>query len=412
MFPRTLTQRLLTGAVAVLVIVAAVVILATRGGGEQATTPAPTQPATTPEPTSPALPSPQAPVSFPTRCEPVAGSRPLGLGIARPARLAQSPIEQSVFANAFACLRGITGATPILRTQLPIDVMRRRGAPAGDEYAELTAFAALLKSTGASGIVSIRSHDFTRCPKDGEGKPESRGTLQLGEALESCEYPSVPLYEELFGELHDELIKLAPGAQLSFSAWNEPDHPMFTLQRAYGRRVAARRAGKYWNVVAGIVGAERALAGEFSDQDLPTLLSLRDAFVDGTGGLTPAVWALHPYRDLTAGNADIESGFAAAVAPSPVWVTEATPRISGEGGLSGRPTGQRRRGIALRQRLTDSDSPLILYLLVPPPPPGSAEDDGWDSAIADRSGSARPFICGLAGLRASECPGNPDAYGG
>ncbi len=313
---------------------------------------------------------------------------------------------------AFDCFKAIGGATPILRTQLPIDVMRRRSAPGGDEYAELTAFANLLNSTGAKGIVSIRSHDFTRCPSKGDERPRSRAELKQGEALESCEYPSIPLYEALFGELHDELVKLAPEAELTFAAWNEPDHPMFTLQPAYGRRVAARRAGKYWSVVAGIVGAERALAGEFSDQDLPTLLSLRDAFVDGAGGLTPSVWSIHSYRDLTQGNGEIETGFAAAVAPSPTWSTETGVMISGRTGLSGRPVAQRRRGIALRERLTATATPLILYLLTPPAPPASDEDDGFDSALADRAGAARPFVCGFAGLPAEQCPGSPDEFGG
>ena len=412
MFPRTLTQRLLLGGAAVLVILAAVVLIVSPDGEPGATTPVATSAPTTPASTTPAELIPRAAVSFPTRCKAVKDSRPLGLGLARPSRLASSPVEQAVFANAFKCLQAIAGRPPVLRTQLPIDVTRRRDGPQGFEYAELTSFAYLLKTTGASGIVSIRSHDFTRCPKRGDGQPRSRATLEPGEALQTCEYPSVPLYETLFTELHEAMTALAPGAQLSFSAWNEPDHPMFTLQPAYGQRVAARRAGKYWSVVAGIVGAERALAGEFSDQELPTLLSLREAFVDGTGGLTPAVWALHPYRDLTSGNADIETGFASAVAPSPAWVTEATPRISGKGGLSGRPTGQRRRGIALRERLADASTPLILYLLIPPPPPTTDEDDGWDSAIADRSGTARPFVCGLADLPEEQCLGDPEAFGG
>lgn len=416
-FPRTRRLRLIVGAAAIVVAVALVALLAFGDGDDGApprpSTPAATTPAVT-TPTTPAAttPVPNADVEFPTDCAPVDGSRPLGLGIPRPTRLASSPIEQAVFANAFACLQAITGQTPVLRTQLPIDVVRRQGAPAGDEFQELTAFAYLLTTTGARGVVSVRSHDFTRCPTRGEGRPAAAARLEVGQPLASCEYPSVTLYEQLFNELHDELVRLAPAAEISYSAWNEPDHPMFTLQPGYGQRVAARRAGKYWSVITGIVGAERSLAGEFSDQDLPTLLALRDAFVEGAGGLTPAVWALHAYRDLTAPVAEVERGFAAAVAPSPVWQTEVTPRLSGRRGLSGRPTAQRRRGAALRARLTESQAPLILYLLTPPPPPTSGGEDGWDSAIADRAGRARPFICGLADLAPERCTGNADAFGG
>lgn len=395
-------------------LIALLVVARQDDDAPRATTPA-TTPASTPQTpgaTTPAPPVPTADVQFPTDCAPVPGSRPLGLGIPRPTRLAASPVEQAVFAEAFACLQAITGQTPILRTQLPIDVVRRNGAPAGDEFQELTAFAYLLTSTGARGVVSVRSHDFTRCPSRGDDRPKAVGELAEGQPLASCQYPSVTLYEQLFEELHDEMVRLAPAAEISYSAWNEPDHPMFTLQPGYGRRVAARRAGKYWSVITGIVGAERALAGEFSDQDLPMLLSLRDAFVDGAGGLTPAVWALHAYRDLTEPVAQVEAGFAAAVAPSPVWQTEVTPRLSGKRGLSGRPAAQRRRGVALRARLKASQAPLILYLLTPPPPPSSDEDDGWDSALADRAGRARPFVCGLADLPPEQCPGNPDAFGG
>ena len=409
MFPRTAPLRLLAGVAAILVVAALVAFLARDRKVPKPATPPSTPVATT---TTPTTPVPLAQVQFPTTCSPVPESRPLGLGIARPTRFAQNPVEQAVFASAFACLKSITGQTPVLRTQLPIDVTRRQDQTGGFEYSELTAFAYLLETTGAPGIVSIRSHDFTRCPSRGDDRPKSRATLAPTEALQSCEYPSVPLYEQLFGELHDKLVELAPNAQISFAAWNEPDHPMFTLQPGYGQRVAARRAGKYWSVVAGIVGAERALAGEFSDQDLPTLLSLRDAFVDGTGGLTPAIWSIHPYRDLTQGNADTETGFAQSVAPSPTWSTEAGVMISGKQGLSGRPAAQRRRGVALRKHLTDFTTPLILYLMVPPPPPSTEEEDGFDSAIADRAGSARPFICGLADLPAEQCPGNPDAFGG
>lgn len=401
-----------------IIVAAAVVVLLLVGrsddGAPRATTPATTPAAstpTTPAATTPALPVPTADVAFPTDCTPVEGSRPLGLGIPRPTRLAASPVEQAVFAKAFACLQSISGQPPVLRTQLPIDVVRRKGAPQGDEFQELTAFAYLLTSTGARGVVSVRSHDFTRCASRGENRPKAAAKLSVDQPLASCQYPSVTLYEQLFSELHDELVRLAPAAEISYSAWNEPDHPMFTLQPGYGQRVAARRAGKYWSVITGIVGAERALAGEFSDQDLPTLLALRDAFVEGTGGLTPAVWALHAYRDLTEPTAQIERGFAAAVAPSPVWQTEITARLSGRGGLSGRPSAQRRRGAALRARLTDSQAPLILYLLTPPPPPASSDEDSWDSAIADRSGRARPFICGLADLPAEQCPGNAEAFG-
>lgn len=377
-----------------------------------------TSPSGTTPPTSPAVASP--PVAFPSAtCQPAGGPAAdddLGLGIPRPARLMQPGPERSVFDAALTCMAAISGNRPLLRTQLPIDVTRRT-TPGDNERVELTAFAQLLAASDARGIVSIRSHDFTPCKADTPGRipPRSRTELAPGEALAPCEYPSLSLYEELFGEIVEALRTEAPGAEISFTAWNEPDHPMFTLHGAFGQIGAARRAGEYWTAAAGIAGAERVLAGEFADRSLPLLLRLKDAFIDGAGGLEPAVWALHPYRDLTRTAGDdgsILSGFEAAVAPAPVWLTEVSPRISGRRGLSGRPAAQRARGAELRAQLATRTSRVALYLLLPPPAPTSDDEDGWDSALADRQGRARPFICGLADLPDTECPGDAAAFGG
>lgn len=366
----------------------------------------PTSPASTPEPQV---------VGFPTTTcfpAPAAQGGALGLGIPRPARLAQPGAEQTTFRAALACLSRVSGGRPILRTQLPIDVTRR-GTPGDDERAELVAFGNLLTSSGAEGVVSIRAHDFARCGQGGAPRASVATVLADGQALGTCQYPTIPLYEKLFAELRDALRAAAPTADITFTAWNEPDHPMFTLQSAFGAEGAAKRAGAYWRSAAGIAGAERVLAGEFSDRDLPTLLRLRAAFLEGTGGIEPAAWALHPYRDLTTGrSAAVLAGFEAAVAPAPVWLTEVTARLSGRGGLSGRPRLQRARGLELRRAISTQPLRVMLYLLTPPQPPADAGQDDWDSALADRAGHARPFLCGLAAVAATDCTGSPDAYGG
>lgn len=368
---------------------------------------------------SPTTPPSTAPVpqvaGFPTSAcvpAPAAAGGGLGIGIPRPARLSQAGAEKTAFEAALACLGTVSGTKPLLRTQLPIDVTRRR-TPGDDEMAELTAFGALLNERGADGVVSVRSHDFARCGKDGAPKASGRASLPEGAALSTCQYPSIPVYEQLFGELRDALKAAAPGAEITFTAWNEPDHQMFTLRDAFGEEGAAERAGEYWRSAAGIAGADRVLAGEFSDRDLPTLLRLRAAFVRGTGGLAPAAWALHPYRDLTTGTTDdVVAGFERAVAPAPVWLTEVTTRLSGRGGLNGRPQLQRARGISLRKAIATKPLHVMLYLLTPPAAPSSPDQDDWDSALADRAGQARPFICGLAALPAADCPGSPSSYGG
>lgn len=419
--PGPLRGRLL---VAILVTLVVGVIAVTVGGSDrkQATvastptgTPASTS-APTSSPTVAAAPTATSttPAAFPSStCRPakVASDSTLGIGIPRPARLATPGPEQSVFTAAVDCLQQVAGKAPVLRTQLPIDALRRT-APSDDEAAELTSFATLLVEHGSPGVVSIRAHDFAQCGTGQTPKAVEVGSLKAGAPLGRCQYPTPELYRQLFAEIAGALAKGAPGASLQYSAWNEPDHPDFTLRPALGQEGAATRAGQYWAQAATVVGTDHVFAGEFSDRDLPTLLALRTAFLRGTGGQQPLTWAIHPYRDLTTAptNSTLD-GFAKAVAPAPVWDTEVSPRLSGNDGLGANAGRQTARGAALRTSLKAGGRRVVLYLLTPPPPPQSSADDHWDSALADRAGRARPFVCGLAGLPKVDCAGDPATYG-
>lgn len=340
-----------------------------------------------------------------------AGSE-LGIGIPRPARLRPSTPERAVLDGAASCLRAITGRPPVLRTQLPIDAARR-ATPEDDERGQLAAFAELLRAEGAPGILSIRSHDFTRCGRKGAPPAREVSELLAGAPLQPCDYPTPELYAQLLGELRGLATQLAPSADLQWTAWNEPDHPMFTLLDGLGSAGAARRAGEYWARATQLLGPERVLAGEFSDRDAATLLRLRAAFVDGAGE-EPRAWALHPYRDLTdpRPGRSVDARFARAVSPAPVWMTEVTARLSGRRGLGGDGEGQHASGAWLREELARRPVRAVLYLLTPPDAPRVAAGDTWDSAIADRQGRARPFICGLAGLAPTNCTGDPATFGG
>ncbi len=369
-------------------------------------------PPTTSPPTTPTTP-PAFPGSECMRAV-VAPGAVLGLGIPRPARLLDGSPERGAFDAAVTCLEGITGTPPTLRTQLPIDAARRT-SPDDDEVGQLRAFGTLLATTGGPGVLSIRAHDFTRCGRDGAPASREVDELQPGMPLGSCRYPTPRLYGQLFAELRALTDAIAPGVPLTWTAWNEPDHPMFALLDGLGSQGAARRAGEYWAQAAAQVGDDRVLAGEFSDREPAELRSLRRAFVIGAGR-TPAAWALHPYRDLTGEAADpgrsVDEQFAADVAPAPVWLTEVTARLSGRRGMGGDGAGQLARGAWLRAELGRRPVKAMLYLLTPPDPPRVAAGDTWDSALADRQGRARPFICGLAGLPAERCPGDPAAFGG
>ncbi|MDO9352154.1 MAG: hypothetical protein Q7T55_00575 [Solirubrobacteraceae bacterium] len=427
MRPSRINRRLVAALAALVFVLGAAAVAVITGGDEGSERPTavrPTSPsapvlpttsadgATTP-PTTPAQPAP-----FPTTdCTPLkpAGDGALGLGIPRPARLEVDAVERAAFDAAAACLAAMGGAPPVLRTQLPIDAVRRK-AVGRDEHAELQAYARLLLAAppGTRGIISIRAHDFTRCGRGGAPRAVERTTLGPDEALRRCEYPSVDLYRELFTQLQATFsAALGPGIDVRWTAWNEPDHPTFTLLDGFGQEGAARRAGEYWTQAAAVVGADHVLAGEFADRDLPTLLKLRDAFVAGTGGVAPPSWAIHPYRDLTAPAAQhVVDGFEQAVAPAPVWLTEVGARLSGREGITGKPGAQRARGETLRARVERTPTRVVLYLLTPPPAPQNKAQDGWDSAIADRAARARPFLCGLAALPAARCPGSPAKFGG
>lgn len=385
---------------------------ATRHSPLRSTTPAAlTAPATTaPDPAGAA-----SAAAFPSASCARAALAPgsvLGLGIPKPARLSTPGPERAAFDAAVGCLDSVGGQTTALRTQLPIDAARRAG-PGDDEHGELTAFARLLNAHGAQGVISVRSHDFAACDARSATPATEVTTLAPGAALTRCQYPSPALYSTLFSELYGAMTAAASEADVFYTAWNEPDHPMFTLQGAFGQQGAARRAGAYWARAAAIAGPNRVLAGEFADRDLPTLLRLRRSFVAGARTDPPA-WAIHPYRDLTAADSEpsVVDGFTEAVAPAPVWLTEVTAKLSGRSGIGGDGAAQRARGAELRAALGLRPTRVLLYLLTPPPPPATRADDGWDSALADRQGRARPFICGLAGLPAGDCPGDAATYGG
>ncbi len=138
-----------------------------------------------------------------------------------------------------------------------------------------------------------------------------------------------------------------------------------------------------------------------------TLVRLRRAFTAGAGQEPPA-WAIHPYRDLTDDpvptTGSVEARFAAAVAPAPVWLTEVTTRLSGRGGIGGDPAAQLARGSWLRTELVVGRCARSSTCLRRPMPRASPRAIPGDSAIADRQGRARPFICGLAGLPARPAP--------
>lgn len=374
----------------------------------------------------------------------------IGIAVPRAARLYAGPsAEANTFAGLLRCLRQLHGTggaaastseparwRPLLRTQLPIDALRRTGR-GGNELAELHAFGRLLQETGSDGVVSVMSHDFTRCGRGGAPRASARTQLGPGEALASCQYPSPGLYRELFGELVQELTRAAPGAQLHWTAWNEPDHPAFTFTDAFGTIGAARQAGAYWSEAAGLVGPGNLLGGDFADRSPQLLARLRAAFVEGAGA-EPAAWSIHPYRDLTAGEStdaalDRPGGeaerpstpasttpqvrampttdaFTAAVAPAPVWLTEVAPLLSSRRGIGGDVTAQRGAGETLRAQAQRTATIATLFSLMPSASPG-AGGSGWDSSPADRQGRARPFICGLAALPPEACTGSPEAYG-
>lgn len=325
---------------------------------------------------------------------------------------AYDPVRKGIFDNVLRCFKTLGGNTSTsLRIQMPIDAMHRSDYLAA--YTQLDALKELMRETTLDTVgnfaprlvISVMSKDFTVC---------TGGTSSIGvgaTTMSACQYPTTQLYRDWFGEIVTAVNQRISGAEIVYSAWNEPNHDMFTLRWApsaggySGPASGAYRAGQYWAQAVSVLGdSSRVLAGEFSPSAAfyPTGVA---AFKSGAGNATPPRWGTHPYPDMTNGTPGAFSDTAAhqtAVGTAELWMTEfGTRQTSGGATVSGENFGKQ-----LRLRFAATPTRALLYHST------ALDANSFDSALTDRQGRARPVLCGLANLSATTHCAGTEAFGG
>lgn len=387
--------------------------------------------------TSGALDDPQRPVGLPyTRgagflptsqaCTAIAmnADSQLGLAIPRPRFVLSDSVRREVFYGAVRCFRQMTTKPLILRMQVPVDLSRRvsNDANLGRWNEEFNAFAELVKERpGTTAIVTLRSGEMKDCASTSEIGGGWSGTLP------ECQFPTPELYDAMASATR-ALVESKLGTSVLYGSWNEPGHSGDGLRPGLSASNAAKKAGSYWKKLMRIVNdPARVLAGDFH------VASQKARFLEGvnatdpTDTRTPTRWSLHPYGDFTAASdpfQDTNGLFGSTVA----WLTEVGPALRMNGTNTNLANGytlpnpvtpsdpfvytarqaQYVSGTRLRGRLAGATTPtkVAIYTLVPPAY-NNTNDDLFDSAIADRAGKARPFVCGLAALPTEgNCVGN------
>lgn len=319
------------------------------------------------------------------------------------------------------CFRRVTGATPSLRMQIPIDAART-----GQATPQLTAFKQLLQRAGGTvaPVISVMSHDFSCTSPSEERDPSYLNPAGAApRALASCDYPSPAAYNTMLREIKAS-VDAAGISGAKYTAWNEPDHEMFVLYRAKKSFVtgsaysttnppsgatrsanASYRAGQYWVEAAKVVGAGNVLAGEFASGASANKSAFDSGVARGNSASTtpqgsPQAWALHPYADMSFGQSGAfgtTSDFAGLLNSKPLWLTELGTRIPTNGSVGNTAPA----GDGLRRRLGERVTKAYVYHL------SAVEASAdFDSGLVDTKGNARPVLCGIGGLDAARCTGS------
>lgn len=356
-------------------------------------------------------------------------SSTVGLAIPVPSRALPDGAQRYAYEGAARCLRQMQGGRPILmRTQaVRIDATRVNTG-------ELDVFIRLVRENrdlSTAGyrpevVISPRAATYERCT--GADRETSSTPLQ------SCQHPTVALYATLFTELRNYVNQPGrlPDAEFDvrYSAWNEPDHSMSALHPSDNDK-ASELAGRFWQRAANVLNdPRRVLAGEFSDTSGDTLKLRTAKFKAGLaaeGTTTPknwaaTTWAIHPYGDFLHGSSfeDRTKTFfgQANMGGTIQYLTEVGPLLAVNGTITNLANSdavtngdrQAASGARALARLRSSiPTKMALYLLQPP---NFFSADGFDSAIGDRNGLARPFVCGLTELPRMYCQGDAAAQPG
>ncbi|MDX6623174.1 MAG: hypothetical protein QOE75_1106 [Solirubrobacterales bacterium] len=119
----------------------------------------------------------------------------------------------------------------------------------------------------------------------------------------------------------------------AYTAWNEPNHPVETANPHDHTKGQAVLAADYWVNLHQQCQAPKygptctVAAGDFSERwNVKPYMEAYKKRIAEYGGLTPSVWAYHPYTSLNSGNGaqtqEIKD-FLALAGTKPIWFTEA-----------------------------------------------------------------------------------------
>ncbi len=201
-----------------------------------------------------------------------------------------------------------------------------------------------------------------------------------------------------------------PDADLRWTAWNEPDHPMFTLLDGLGG-IGARGVLAILGTGGGDRGSRPRAGGRVLRPRRRDLLRLRRAFVDGAGRSRPLGRCTHTATSPRPPRRRRSRALPARRARARL-ADEVTARLSGRGGLGGNPAAQLAKGhVAARRDGPPPHPRAILYLsrrhqTLRASPPATT---GPPRSPTVRAAPARSSVG--SGSR-DQCPGDPATYGG
>ncbi len=346
-----------------------------------------------------------------------------------------------------------------LRAIMPYDLWEHPDEVAGWQafVAEVNAY----NKTVAAGdppveaIVTLRSHDFTTCTNASVKPVAFPAPGQPGPG--PCTYPaSGSEYAKFFRAWRDNtgndpttVAAVDPKNRLTvadWGVWNEPDHPVFTLDwipKPKGARdgdplPGAILAAQYWVAAKQACANCSLLAGEWSTYNPAWVEPYKQYIVDHTVGpgeratsgepSGPRIWTIHAYNSVLPGSKRRdtvrdyvgkigEHDAADHLGSFQVWITEigallrpGIPKkdtfkrfIENHTDLDGRADLQFAAGqqITELEKISSRVTRIFYYGALAPTSPA------FDDQLAAPDGKLRPVLCGLRDrtLDISRCPG-------
>jgi hypothetical protein len=323
-------------------------------------------------------------------------------------------LETNPLKSFVSCVRKMNGNNSVtIRIIVPIDIY---GLASGDYNTDgalkenpkdwrgnFDGLDQLPKSVGVH--ISFMAHSF----KTGCSKPQliTRREM-LAKApnrpyLDDCQYPDEALYLAYLKRFKSRLRNVNV---VAWSAWNEPNQPMFTVRRL-GAKNGGRVVAGYWNALrrAGLGSSDVYPAGEIDFQHNANTWA--DS-IKRQMNASASVWAVHDYKATVYGKASEATRHIASFG-SQVWVTELgfqyhkyrsgnlpSAAVQAARARVYRDAGQRQGTLGSIGRVS-----RVFYYGA-----DSAGGSAWDTALWDTADEPRPALCGIYRASTKYCKGN------